>query len=207
MIITNPPRTEVEPADYVKLRLQHAAPHRPAARLEQLEIIDRRPHQLAVVVQPREGAADAAGNRCQRLRGDLTCRAGCAQLDQRGGLTPRRRMLTGKVRRATASGGSRRATATPGRSMANTSTAFGRPDGSHKATLGYNAESASGRTTGGDRARRRARSWMGSSMAAPSPSLEKADHACTKWNVLMPSTAESWTATPNTTPPHLRKVT
>jgi hypothetical protein len=42
---------------------------------------------------------------------------------------------------------------------------------------------------------------------ARSPSLEKADHVCKKWNALMASMAAWWRAVPSATPPHLKNVT
>jgi hypothetical protein len=91
--------------------------------------------------------------------------------------------------------------------MGNTSVAFGLDDDWDKVTLGYNTDRASGWTTGEDRARRRVRSWQGSSMAAASPSLKKADHVCMKWDALVPSMAAWLLAVPNATPPHFKNVT
>jgi hypothetical protein len=63
----------------------------------------------------------------------------------------------------------------------------------------YNTESASGWMMG-DLMWRRVRSWQGSSTAAPSPSLEKADHVCMKWKSSEASTAKWWKVVPNATP-------
>lgn len=92
--------------------------------------------------------------------------------------------------------------------MVNTSVAVGCPGVSVKVTLeDSTAESAAGWTTGGDRARRRVRSWQWSSTAARSPSVVKADHVCMKWNMLGASPTAWWEVIPNTTPPHFKEVT
>lgn len=80
-------------------------------------------------------------------------------------------------------------------------------DGGRRFSLGQNTEEASGWMASRGRARRRARSWQGSSTTAASPSRQKAAHVCKKWNMLWPSTAAWCTAVPNTIPPHLKKVT